>query len=396
MTLLFPFLPDWSGSYKVTRSFKTDIITSRSGKEQRRACRNRARRTLEFTITEMASRVNLVATTMRRTQAAQIYMADSSRSAATVTALAAGAQTVTLSSAPAWLAGPIVLVSGTQMEVRQPGSVSGAVVTFGDTTANAWPAGADVYPALLGYLRPTIDGKRPSDGVFTGQVAFDVTPVSEPEINPPAAPTIFNQREVLLTSPDWGQDVGASFEHPFNMVDFGQGTVAYTVPIAFASRMHKLTLLQMSAAAMAIVEDVFTRAKGQRGEFYMPTWVNELPPAAVAASGATSFQTAGTDVAAAYAGDTVFKALCVAYSDGTFQFAQVASITVSGANSVLNLAAPLTAAIDPATVRMVCWMPACRFASDAMTTEWLTTAVAQSQLNVVTLEDLTPEVDSWE
>lgn len=391
MTLLFPFQPDWSSSYKVVRTYKTDIITSRSGKEQRRACRNRPRRSLEFTVTELNEQTNLLARTMNRQQGADIYMADYSRQAVTTSNLAAGDATVDFASVPSWMAGPVVLVNGPAMEVRQPGTQSSGAVTFADTTANAWAAGTFVYPALLGRLAAELQGTRITDQKVQVTVDFDVRPASEPEIDPPAAPVTFNDREVFLIRPDWGQAFGLNFQHPFETVDYGEGRVAYINPIAFASLAQQTTWLELTPADMTLVEDVFTRAKGQRGEFYMPTWVNDLPPLTVAHSGTNTFTVAGNDVANDYSGDTVFKALCVVYLDGTFQFAKISGISASGGNSVVECATNFTRDIDPATVSMVCWMPVWRFASDGMTTEWISNFVAQSQLNVVSLEDLTPE-----
>jgi hypothetical protein len=392
MTLLFPFQPDWSGSYKVTRTFKTDIITSRAGKEQRRAVRNRPRKSLEFTVTEFAARANLFARTLnKQISSTPIYMADYSRQQLTTSSLATGASVVTVDVQQPWMVGPVVLVNGSAMEVRQPGGVSGTTLTFGDTTANAWPVGTSVYPALLGVLGTEIKGSRPADQTITATVTFDVTPTSEPEINPAAASTLFNGREVFLAKPDWGQTLNLNFGHPFETIDFGQGAVTYNQPIGFSHLTQQATWLQMTAAANGLIEDTFIRAKGQRGEFYMPTWVNDLPLLALAASGQPVFSVAGTDVATAYAGDTVFDAVCAVFNDGTFEFGKVSSIAAVGGNSRITLSANLATALDPTTVAMICWMPVWRFASDALTCEWITNQVVQCQLSVVSLEDLPPE-----
>jgi hypothetical protein len=46
---LWPYAPDWSRSFDVTRSYKTDIFTSRDGTEQRRAIRDAPRLSAQAT-----------------------------------------------------------------------------------------------------------------------------------------------------------------------------------------------------------------------------------------------------------------------------------------------------------------------------------------------------------
>jgi hypothetical protein len=125
----------------------------------------------------------------------------------------------------------------------------------------------------------------------------------------------------------------------------------------------------------------------------MPTWSNDLPPMTLSAAGGSSISVAGLDVYNAYAGDTVFKALMIVFNDGSQQFLQIDHVYSSGLNSIVQCAGGVFAHdVSVSTVQMISWMPVCRFASDAITSEWITNTVAQSQLNVVTLEDLTPEV----
>jgi hypothetical protein len=392
MTLLFPFSPDWKSSYKITREFKTDIITSRSGKEQRRAVRNRPRKKVEFGVLEFAARARLFATAMRQQIGSSIYMADYSRSVTATEALVPGATTMGVSATPPWLTGAVVLASGAQMEVRQVELAVAGVITFSDTSANDWGEGTIIYPALLGRLAMDTQGTRPTDDAVQISVAFDVLPGSEPEIDPGAAPLTFNGREVFLAKPDWGTTVSVSFRHAFETVDYGQGLIDFYEPVAYAARAHQATYLEMDATSMSAIEDIFYRAKGQRGEFYMPTWSNDLIPNSLTSAGGYSFTVAGLDVANAYAVDTVYKALAIFYADGSQQFIRVQQVYASGENTIVQCTGSVFAQdINIGNVKMICWLPVCRFASDGMTTEWITNTVAQSQLNVVTLEDLTPE-----
>ena len=102
----------------------------------------------------------------------------------------------------------------------------------------------------------------------------------------------------------------------------------------------------------------------------MPTWENDLVPDAVAGSGTTSLVVKGDDAANAYGGSTVFKALAVHFNDNTFEYNTVTNVTPGAGVSTLTVGTAWSQNIDPTLIRRISWMPACRFASDILTTEW--------------------------
>src|ERR1700709_1762630 len=103
----------------------------------------------------------------------------------------------------------------------------------------------------------------------------------------------------------------------------------------------------------------------------------------------TAFLVTGTDLACNFGNDTVYKAICVFYSDGSTQFAMTNGLSTLNGNTLVSLTSPVTRAIDGTAIR-ISWMPVHRFASDSLISEWVTDQVAQTQLSVVSLEDLIP------
>lgn len=197
---------------------------------------------------------------------------------------------------------------------------------------------------------------------------------------------IYDGRELFLLRPNWSQGVDMSFEREIDRVDFGRGRIERYTPVAFGSRVRRATYLRRNEDDASIVTDLFMRCKGRRGEFYMPTWEPDLQPVADVTLGSTTLLVAGTDTATTYADSTVFKAIALITNDGNIYCERVASIVTAAGNSQLNLIEPWEDSILLSDIRMVCWLPLWRFASDQLGLEWLTSAVVQTQLTFQTLE----------
>lgn len=387
--ILFPFPVEWSAGFKVEREYRTTIQVSRSGKEQRRALRNRPRKKLMFSVRQSGWSDSAWHAFAKAYVGQDFYVADESRTVSVAAAIASTDTTFAIAAAQAWIGNNIVLISpiGTRQMVTV-GTVAGTTVTITAATGQAWPVGTIIQPALLGRFADSIEMTADSNGVSTASLTFVVQPLSEVEMTPAAASVTYNGREVCLLKPNWATSPKVTFAQPFDTIDYGFGAIAYYNPIAYVSRAQQGTYVAFSADQAAGVEDIFNRARGQLGEFYMPTWKQDFLPTGDAAIGATSFTAQGTDLATYFSHDTVFAAIIITYKDGSYQFATVSSLSVAGNNTLVVLASALTNPID-STVASISWMPVHRFATDLLTTEWITNTIAEFQLSVVSLEDLT-------
>ena len=332
-----------------------------------------------------------------------ILVADESRRAVVTTGSAAGTNgTIATGTTPPWLTGVVAArVPGADQFLIDVAPTVGGFTIVG--AAPAIPAGTSLYPALQGRFPSTVDIELVTDGVVSGSITFNVTPLTEVETNPAAAPVVFNGREVFLMRPNWMTNPKVTFSNDYETVDYGYGALAYFNPISFVSRAQQASYLAMTHQQMVAIEDMYFRLHGQLGEFLLPTWQNDIIPQAPVAAGATSFL-APSDLYTDFVGDTVFDAFCAAYGDGSYQFGLVTSIGQNGsfaqinigatalcspAGATTNSAAGLARALDN-TVTSISWMPVHRFASDKLISEWITDSVAQTQLSVISLQDLSP------
>lgn len=393
MTFVWPLRPNWRGSYAVTYQFATDILITRSGREQRRALRDAPRQQIEFTVTAAQDRFRALMRTLATKQGPQLALAEHTRRTVSTAASGVGSNVVQVAAVLPWMTdgARIVLLDGDRAELRTIDSTAAGQITFAEVNTAAWPAGALVCQGRIARISPSLSVREITNLVADGKVSFDVEPGSETPRVPAAAALTWNGREVYVRSADWSRGVDAGFVRQVQEVDYGRGVVTTFLPVAFGSRTRTANYLGLNTASVDDLVDFFLRMKGRQGEFYAPTDTPEMQLDQDAGVGTTILWLTGTDLAEAYGGDPVYKAVSVLLRDGTRFFREVDLLEVSGGRSKMTLASGLPQSIAVDDVKAISWLPVCRLASDEMTVEWLTNSVAQTRLGFTTLEALPPE-----
>lgn len=397
---LLPFLPNWASPVRESWEYKTEILTARSGREQRRALRDTPRKAVEFTAHVYGDQRRELNALLDKYHHVDVVIPDMPRHILATSAVpTAAGGTFTVDSLPDWLVdGAIVcLVYGKQLAMRYVDTVDSLTdtVTLKDVGTEEFPAGCYVCFGFVGNLENTIQTRRLTNDVVEVAFRFKAKPGREDIYDLPAAPTTYNNREVFTHRPNWADPVGLEFERLTDEIDYSYGVVSRFTPQAFGARTFQASFSNRSYANTKLLLDIFRRAKGRRGEFYMPTWENDLPLKLSVSSGGSSFRVNGTTVSDAYYNNATHKSIAVILKNGNVLYRTVTNIfevdDVNGNDSILQLSATWPYAIAPSDVLMICWMPCCRFASDAITIEWLTDSKARLQMAIRTTEDLTPE-----
>jgi len=318
--------------------------------------------------------------------------------------LAAG---TTVENVPSWLvvSASVVLMSGEQMELRTVSVVAGTTLTFVETGAAEWPIGTVVAPSLDALLAEEIQAQRRTNQVAEAAFRFEVTPGSEPQADLGVAEATYKNREVFLKRPNWAKPVSISETRVYEQIDYGVGKIETFLPITFGTRLHKAGYVGRDAAAATALLQFFLRMMGQAHEFYLPTWEPDLLLGTPVAVGDERIRLDGLDFYEAMHDDTVYRAIMAVFRNGTRLFNKVTSIGRDGygydygfsygrasGQSIIRFEDAFGQAFDSDDVLMICWMPVARFAGDALTIEWLTSGVAQTQFSIMTLEDRPPEI----
>lgn len=404
-SVLWPFLPNFSSPFSVTIEYDTSIFTARNGREQRIAEREEPRVSFEFSIVANGEKRRRYRELMAYWQDRPFIVADISRNTRTTEIMLASDTTVEVEDAPTWAGQEdraVVLVSGQgerqQIGLRVIESIdSNNVITFKDADAIDWPAGTKVYAGVVANLQDDKSMSRNTTNVFSGSVRFNVLPGTEFVETPPLASNTFNDRELFLFKPNWGASNEGEDIHMTEYVDYGVGRIARFSPISVPVMTWTQNFVGRDSDGIVELLDVFKRMKGRQGEFYMPTWEDDITAKTDLMVGSIGLRVEGLNTMTAYAEDESVRALMVELNDGTRIFRVIDEITeiedVDGHDTLINLTETWDETIAVEDIGLICWVRCWRFATDDLTAEFFTDSVANLQMSMQTLEDLPAESD---
>lgn len=379
--------PNWVESFKVTYDFSTEIITSRSGREQRIAQRITPRKTFDYKSLVHGAQHRRLHQLLRAQQHEPMVMPEFTRKVKSAVPASSGAVSITVPSAPWLVLGATIFIEDDMHTIASVLTVGGnRQVGLNEPLLQSRAAGFRVYYGVTGYLQPSQAVSQATSNTAELNLKFSVLPGSE-LIAPPAAETMFNGREVLTKKPNWAGPPSFTYSRAVEELDYGRGLVERFNPVPFGTTMVALQFLARDVAEADDIVNMQARLLGRQGEFYMSTGLNDITPMAVAASGTYTLQVAGPQFATDFADDTVHRAVAVRLFDGTVIRNKLLSVAAVGQNTTLTFESPWPVTLGT-NVLMISWLPVWRMASDSLTIEWVTDTVAQYKINVQTLEDL--------
>jgi len=390
MPFLFPFVHNWSASYKIDIGYKTEVIESRVFREQRFALRTQPRKKVTIGIALDGLQLRSFLALMSARQQSEWVIPEITRAALLNAITFSGSGVLSFAVAPAWaVAGAYVVIkTPTGNAMFTVVSVLGAAVSVTPNAVVDLPIGTKVYPGLVGRLDQSLKGSLLTNTVGTVTVSLDADPGLNTYEAEATAPVSFNGRELFLTKPNWRTSPSLSLDGNLETIDYGRGRVVHNAPVNWNVETLRLEFLRRDAAEAGTLTSFFHRMKGQQGEFYMPTWGSDFDITTGALSGATVLNVPTTTSFDLFAASTVYKAAIIFFKDGSYQANRLVSITNVSGVSRHTFATTFPQAVNPTTVKLMCWLPAWRLAIDTLTLEWLTGTIAQAQLTMQTIEDL--------
>lgn len=369
---LWPYHPDWSSGFEIRRAFLSDIITSRSNREQRIALRDAPRLSASYQTNVQGDDLQAAKHWLRAWQNKPAAVPDFSRYALTTGSSSGGSSSLTIATPPAWIAAGqlAVLCSGGTMELVEIEAVADPAVTLAANLSNAWPSGSVIRPVLFGLMNGALQAQRLTRGAARIAVNVQSYPGSEPPEDEGTASDTFNGYEVFTAEPDFAAQPSLNYLWPVEQVDFDYGRTAQFRPIDRAEQLIEAEFTGLDYDAAQSIEQVFLRAKGSRGAFYRPSGEKDMTLAADA-SATTLIDVNSTDLADDF-GSIDYganpTAIEICQTNGTRLRRLITAIAVNGGNSRITLNSAVTVAT--ATTARISWMPLVRFASDELATLW--------------------------
>lgn len=387
---LFPNSPNWASSVTVGYEFKTEIITSRDGTEQRRALRAEPRRKIEFSTLLHGQSLLSWKSRMASWQANSFIIPEVGRSVAIIDEIPAGSNTARVGAMPvwAWDGARVILSDGFTVKSLVIKSVDTTLglIAFQSAVQTSFAIGSRITPTLFGRLEPTIRTNAFTNTTSQAQVAFSAYPGMQAPLDFGQPELGFSNREVLTIRPNWADGQQVDFIWDYDTIDYEIGRIRNYVPVKYGSTLTKPTFSGYTARIDKLLQ-FFLRHKGQAKSFYFPTGGRDIELLQPVFGGSVTMTAASSNLAD-YIGSRVWRSICVRLNDGTLLTNRINSISPLGQNrTALSMDFPWPRSFSPDDVAVISWMPLCRFATDGMTIEYRTDSVAVVETAIKTLEE---------
>lgn len=377
---------NWSTPLVENYEFKTDIVTSQSGREQRRSLRRNPRLAVETRVNPVGAQALKLKRQLTFWGQYPFWQPDWVRYAPTAGAVSVGVSAIPISyplrGAKAGMKVVIDMPSGSAPAYTLD-NVSDTTLALNGPILEPVPAGTNVHLAYEGYVPSGLQGQLVTDRVSVAAVRLEADPASMLPAEPGAASASFQGVEVVSLRPNWQTPIDTSFDYEVYDVDFGRGPRLRYHPVSYNRPTVKWAMRNMDAARSDDVLRFFTRMKGRLRVCYVPSLTDDLAPQAPLVKNSDKFKVAGLD-ALQYWDGAVQRALRVEGMDGTVLYRRVISMTQAMADTEVRVDTPWP---ENMAVRQISWMSRCRLASDLLVLSWLTDTISECDLSFTLLED---------
>lgn len=387
---LWPFPVNWDDKVTETIEFKTDIFKTRSRREQRRALRFKPRWSYSFATWTAAERYQRLSGLVRGRGGSQFIIRHPVDWFPLESSIDTGEFVLSVGYPVDW-AQPgvhVILENGPDQELCRITDSSIYTVTINGAVLNDWPAGTRVRRALPARLDQSFSMQMITNNVASFDVNFMAEPDGTYELDSGTAADTFDGRELFLKRSNWNQGVALDFDFGRETIDYGVGRIAHNIPVNTGESVRKATYLGRTQDEVRDLIKFFLRMKGQRGEFYMPTFTEDIGNVISIAGG--FIDVLGLDLYLSMLGDLTNRAVYAQKRDGTYLISKIDSVDTNVGNTRLTLDSSW-GTVNLSSLTSISLVSLWRFATDVLSVDWLTSGVANVVMTFKSLENQVSE-----
>lgn len=382
---------DWKKGVDETFTFQTGVTKSFSGREQRRALRDKPRRqlTLRHTLGEAENRT--YDSLVRRYQNRPMLVPQWHLAQMLIEDAAVGSKTIvvseTVSEFVEW-GGYVALGHGEQTVLVQVESFDDNVINLVEPLTLPRPAGTRLLPTMRGLMNTDLSVSQLTSAVMQAEVTFDILPQEDRrELPVTPAPKTFttngDTREVITLRPNWSSSMSLQDTWAYTNLSYAEGPFTIMQGEDEGRRVVRANWTLINREQINSFLGLLNRLQGSRVACWLPSGLLDFEVSRNI-TGNRLFVGASSLADARLAIDPA-TGVIVRLIDGTLLPALVNSAilqTTGEYELVLDRALPAT---DMGAVAMVNLMYRVRAASDSVTLNWLTDSKAEVTMSFTTV-----------
>ena len=334
MTTLFPWLadPDWSRGVTETLEWKTDVLQSPTGAEQRISRRLSPRRTFEFTAmlydTARQRFEHMLWQGCAGTWAMPVYPDVFALPAA----VSSGATALSIpTSGRDFSVGGTVLLKTYESpdatsRMATVAAMTGDVLQLVSPLTDSWPAGSLVYPVRPAVLTEPPSLSRLTDTATSAQVRFRIA--EHNTFSDAPVLTQYRGHPVLETETDWSESVSASYQPLIRELDNSSG-IPYRLDTAgrpFWRQTHNW--FTVNRQAQTSLRQLLWYLRGRQRPIWVPSQMLDFSPTSAISGHSVDVIEAGFTELGIRPG---LRDICILLADGTRLYRRIIAVSlVSG------------------------------------------------------------------
>ena len=339
MTMLFPWLadPDWSRGVTETLEWKTDVLQSPTGAEQRISRRLSPRRTFEFTAlvhdTGRQRFENMLWQGCAGTWAMPVYpdvfvLPAAVSSGATVLFIPTTGRDFSVGGTV--LLKTDVSPDATSRMATVAGMTRDALQLVSPLT-DRWPAGSLVYPVRPAVLTEPPSLSRLTDTATTAQVRFRIAEHNTFSDSPVL--TQYRGHPVLEAETDWSESVSASYQPLIRELD-NSSSIPYRLDTAgrpFWRQTHNW--FTVNRQAQTSLRQLLWYLRGRQRPIWVPSRTLDFSPTSAISGNSVDVTGAGFSEPGIRQGR---RDICIMLADGSRHYRRITAVfRVNGAERLV-------------------------------------------------------------
>ncbi len=384
------FEVNWQSGIEVVYEYKTDLIESRNGSLQRRAARKNPRRYLRYSSLITRDDSILFEALMLKSQSRLFSINDESLNAELATNALAGQSQIQLKYKPEWVqVGTEIVIGYKNLEESKTVSViNGNLVTL--TEPLIFTHSADGLIRKKTPVLITTEQRLDKATNSTDVVTFDyaVPPGFETEWPNGESYPLFIGRELFLKKPNWINGISQTMQGPREELDYGQGVIDYNYPIEYNFLSRDLSFTCFDIREREELINFFKRRRGRAGSFWVPSWYNELKLLSPIMSGTNLIAIQDSLVFEYHDNSKTNKCLYIETVSGEYFTVKIDSMYLQGGNTYVIVESNFSRTITLEEITYFCWLHYCRFASDSLNVNMVTSTVSNINYPLIMMESI--------